>query len=199
MRCADDGGSASSGAAGASGAASPAAGEGATSSPRAAPNTASNRLPRQALIVACDVLRLAPDPEQCVGVDEFVQCSVSHCALDACVATCKNELNCAFESEDHCKAVAICPRSEACLSCMSDVQVCTFVRECSGLVTCATPAQSGACSRLQTCCATQREPDACLDLVEALGALRGDAECETLLRDQKFLETYASDPPCRFD
>ena len=165
------------------------------------PDTVANRLSPSALITGvCDVLRLAPNPETCVGVDDLVACSAAKCNVDACVATCQDELACGFAAADHCKLVETCPRSAECLACMTELQVCTFVlAHCGELVTCSTPTQGGACQKLEACCRTQKQPQACLGLTRTLGMVRGDAECEAVIRDPKFRQVYANDPPCTFD
>lgn len=162
--------------------------------------TPENRLPPKALLVgACDILRLASEPEMCTGVEELLACSTEHCNLDACAATCQGELSCALATGDHCMAIASCPRSSDCADCMTQLIVCSHVTHCGGRVRCAWPAQSGTCKRLEACCMTQQMPAGCLGWAQAMGGLSGDSGCDMLLANPKFVEAYASDPRCELE
>lgn len=155
------------------------------------------RLPPPALITGvCEVLRLAPDPTMCTGVDDFLGCVNTQCKFEACAATCQAEIACAVMAPDPCMEIGACPRSDECLLCMNDVQICGFATHCNGMITCSTPTQGGACQRLAACCDTQRNPENCAGLIEILSMVRGDAECESAMSDPKFREIYLSDPPC---
>lgn len=156
-----------------------------------------NRLPPKALISgACDVLRLAGDPTECKGLDELTQCEAEQCGLDACAEICEEHISCAVARDDHCAGTETCPRTPECHECMTQLLLCAFITSCQGLYSCGSGDEGGACEKLEACCNNQSNPDGCLGWTQSMGRLSGDEGCEMLIDDAKFLEAYASDPPC---
>ena len=165
------------------------------------PDAAANQLSMNALLVGtCNLLMLATDPEMCTGIDQLLNCSAAHCDIDTCAAMCQNEIACALASDNHCTGMTTCTRSPECVNCMTDLLVCTFVRNCGGIVTCATTSPGGACDKLEACCATQQQmPEFCLGWAQRFGMVQGEAGCEALMQNQKFLDIYANNPRCTFN
>jgi hypothetical protein len=148
---------------------------------------------------ACIVWSGAVDFNKCSDLNAWIKCARDKCALDACLDTCKEHMDCVTASTDRCPANTACPWNDACMKCMFETLSCNASERCTNLYTCAAPSAGGPCEKLDACCKSQRTQTTCSQLVEALGLLRGDQGCIEATKSEGFLRVYASDPPCTFE
>jgi hypothetical protein len=127
-----------------------------------------------------------------------VECASAHCDLEACRASCADQIACLeATSGDVCEAQASCIPEGACAGCQGDLQGC-MTGFCAREATCVPPpAPNGPCRQLEACCAKQGDrEDLCLEWVRVNVTLGGDPSCNGLMHDWDFLTNIAFDPVC---
>jgi hypothetical protein len=156
-------------------------------------------LPVEAIFLGvCGGLSRATDATKCKGIDALLACSRETCGFDACAEICKDHLQCLAASNDRCPANTACPYGDPCLACAFPLAACTWMDKCKGLYSCATPTPGGPCSKVETCCKSQRDPTLCLGWLETETTFGGDEACTKLMTNTGFAKAYANDPPCTF-
>lgn len=159
----------------------------------------ASKFPIRNLIVgACELTHAVPDASTCTGWDQVYECVGRNCeGLAACAQTCADFLACAAKVSDPCNLAGACPKTVACTQCTLSVEACGQA-PCEPLFRCAMPTADlrGACSRLESCCAKQTDPLACMTWHDRAASVLGDPGCQMFIDDPGFLKAYVNDPPC---
>jgi len=166
--------------------------------------TATGFSPRAVIAGLCNVQRVLAArgrPIGCPGRESLEDCSARNCGLDSCVATCPRYIQCLVAASDACEVDQLCVPEDACITCLSQVQSCGLIQQCANTYACAVPTPGGLCSKLEACCAAQRNPDfarACVAWVKQAETVAGDEGCTEVTRNG-FATKLATDPPCVLD
>jgi hypothetical protein len=136
--------------------------------------------------------------EGCPDEHALSRCSSTHCDVGGCLEACSEYASCLGAAEDPCASSFVCPQSDACTQCQSELLSCTF-GFCGEDLSCVPPVTpDGVCGQLLACCSLQGEAaDFCLSIFQTVLTTSGDASCIGAINDRETVGHLRS--PCRFD
>jgi hypothetical protein len=133
----------------------------------------------------------------CPDANAVAGCAGTHCRISDCVGACADHVSCVEQLASPCDATTPCPTSDACTTCEADLQNC-MVGFCLPELSCgpkATP--GGPCLKVEQCCDKQGAyAEQCLDAIQLLANLGGDASCSSAMNDWDFITHLHV--PCTF-
>jgi hypothetical protein len=139
----------------------------------------------------------SPTPKPCPDPAALAECAATHCELDRCLSECKDYIPCLQAHNDMCDPT--CESNEECVECRRASFNCT-TNLCPEVAVCVSPpTPNGPCTKLHTCCDTQRSRvKECHDTVTLIEKLSGDLSCMGAMMDWDYLTNGPNDPPCMF-